>query len=385
MAKKLSKEIFVQRAKEIHGDKYDYSEFEYVHSIDKSKIKCNTCGHVFYQSANAHLGGHGCPKCWTKKLKGRVNRVTYDMFVERSREKHGDKYEYTPEGYENGMSMTKVYCKKHKKWFKVRANQHMLGKGCPDCMGEENRKRIPNSLGTFIKIARMRYGDKYDYSKAVYVDNKTPLEIICKEHGSFWQRPDSHLKGYECPFCGKDAASVEYIKKAIEVHGFRYDYARTTYKGDNVKSPVICNTCGYAFWIKPSQHLIGEGCLRCHSYGLLKNMQFSAKRSGLAYEEQKSFDFLGDGPNDKVDYYFPEINTVVECQGDLHFQGEKNVTDNLGLDRIVESDKRKYQLLREHGIDVIYYCDEKNHLDGYIGPMYHNVEALFNELKRRKL
>lgn len=46
----------------------------------------------------------------------------------------------------------------------------------------------------FIKEAVMVHGNKYDYSKVVYVNNNTKVEIICPEHGSFWQRPNDHLK-----------------------------------------------------------------------------------------------------------------------------------------------------------------------------------------------
>ena len=51
----------------------------------------------------------------------------------------------------------------------------------------------------FIKKAREVHGDKYDYSKVEYVDSKTKALIICKEHGEFWQRASNHLKGVGCP------------------------------------------------------------------------------------------------------------------------------------------------------------------------------------------
>lgn len=51
----------------------------------------------------------------------------------------------------------------------------------------------------FIEEAKMVHGNKYDYSKVVYVNNNTKVEIICPEHGSFFQRPNDHLKKNGCP------------------------------------------------------------------------------------------------------------------------------------------------------------------------------------------
>ena len=63
---------------------------------------------------------------------------------------------------------------------------------------------VRNTKETFIQKALTKHGEQYDYSRVVYVNNKTPVEIICPEHGVFYQRPDSHLVGKGCPFCGLD-------------------------------------------------------------------------------------------------------------------------------------------------------------------------------------
>ena len=55
----------------------------------------------------------------------------------------------------------------------------------------------------FIKKAREVHGDKYDYSKVEYVDSKTKVCIICPEHGEFWQKPCNHLFDNGCPKCGR--------------------------------------------------------------------------------------------------------------------------------------------------------------------------------------
>ena len=59
----------------------------------------------------------------------------------------------------------------------------------------------------FIKEAREKHGDKYDYSKVDYVNNSTKICIICPQHGEFWQRPNSHLSGHGCPKCNRNQFS----------------------------------------------------------------------------------------------------------------------------------------------------------------------------------
>ena len=54
----------------------------------------------------------------------------------------------------------------------------------------------------FIAKAKAVHGDRYDYSKVKYVNNQTPVEIVCPIHGTFIQRPLNHLRGNGCPQCG---------------------------------------------------------------------------------------------------------------------------------------------------------------------------------------
>jgi hypothetical protein len=63
----------------------------------------------------------------------------------------------------------------------------------------------------FIEKARKVHGDKYDYSKAEYVNSVIKVCIICPIHGEFWQNPNSHMNGVgckECYYCSKKAYGV---------------------------------------------------------------------------------------------------------------------------------------------------------------------------------
>lgn len=90
---------------------------------------------------------------------------------------------------------------------------------------------------TFIEKAKAVHGDKYDYSKVEYNNILKEVIIICREHGEFEQLPKTHKRGNGCIKCGKDKASharkntlEEFIEKATQVHGAKYDYSKVEYK-----------------------------------------------------------------------------------------------------------------------------------------------------------
>lgn len=122
----------------------------------------------------------------------------------------------------------------------------------------------------FVKRAKEVHGEKYDYSKVEYVNNKTKVCIICPEHGEFWQDPYNHLKGVGCPVCGKNRQVQKrtkdtdwFISRAKEIHGNKYDYTLVDYINNHTKVCIICNDCGNKFMQYPNNHLRGIGCRFC--------------------------------------------------------------------------------------------------------------------------
>ena len=137
----------------------------------------------------------------------------------------------------------------------------------------------------FIKRAQAVHGDRYDYSQVDYKNSKSPVTIICPDHGPFQQQPSMHLSGQGCPVCGKDKAqqgnkttaknaAEDFIAKARAVHGDLYDYSQVEYKTTHTKIKILCRTHGI-FEQTPAHHLQGRGCPRC-SYeerGTLQKIQ----------------------------------------------------------------------------------------------------------------
>lgn len=122
----------------------------------------------------------------------------------------------------------------------------------------------------FVCKARIVHGDKYDYSKVVYIDNKTPVTITCPVHGEFKQRPADHLRGVGCKDCGiirrnkKNTLTFEqFVEKAKLVHGDKYDYSKVVYVKSKQDVVIICKECGKEFSLTPNEHLCGYGCREC--------------------------------------------------------------------------------------------------------------------------
>lgn len=112
----------------------------------------------------------------------------------------------------------------------------------------------------FIQI----HGDTYDYSQVEFRDTATKIRIICKVHGVFLQRPDTHLKGSGCPKCsGKHKKSTkECIQEFNKIHGSTYDYSLVYYTNTYTKVKIICKVHG-VFEQTPDNHLRAHGCPKC--------------------------------------------------------------------------------------------------------------------------
>ena len=183
MTKKLNTELFIKKAKEIHGNKYDYCNTNYTTSRKKVEIICPIHG-VFSQRASSHLEGVGCPDC------------------------------------------SKQWTQKHKK-------NHALSA----------RKSRGFTTQEWIDRANKVHNGFYDYSKTHYVNQRTKVIIICPKHGEFEQKADSHIRGRGCPLCGNESQNhygvhnwtAEQYRKTEETCMKRYGSKRYLDSDEGIK------------------------------------------------------------------------------------------------------------------------------------------------------
>ena len=203
MGLNFTTDIFIKKAKEIHGEKYDYSLVDYVNAKTKVEIICPLHG-KFTQIPYNHLSGKGCKECGHIE-NGRNRSITLEKFLEKARDVHGDKYDYSKSKIENYKTKIEIICPLHGSFFQT-PNNHLSGKGCKECgiifTLNHIQENYSSNTEDFIEKSKILHGDTYDYSLVDYVNNSTQVEIKCEEHGSFLQSPRDHLRGHGCHTCG---------------------------------------------------------------------------------------------------------------------------------------------------------------------------------------
>jgi hypothetical protein len=270
MVKRKTTAQFIQQARKIHGDKYDYSMVEYVNNYSNVKIICPAHG-LFEQIPNTHLQGKGCADCGGSKKK------TTDRFIEEARKVHGDKYDYSMVEYIRDRTHVKIICPVHG-LFDQQAGGHLQGRGCIYCSVTHASEKRTKTTDRFIEEARKVHGDKYDYSMVEYIRGKAHVKIICPAHGLFEQIPTKHLQGSGCTDCAgiRKKTTDRFIEEAQKVHCDKYDYSMVEYINAKVKVKVICPDHG-AFEQIPNSHLKGSGCTSCCVSG------FNTNKEGILY------------------------------------------------------------------------------------------------------
>ena len=200
---------FIEKAKKIHGDKYDYSKVEYKKSKEKVCIICPIHGE-FWQTPNMHLKGQGCKFCYYEKVSKRCRKKNSDFIAEMI-DKYGNLYDFSESEYKTNKDKVKVICHKHGEFY-IRPNDLISGYGCPKCGYELAANKERKTTEEFIEQAKEIHNNKYDYSKVNYINTHTKVHIICPIHGEFLQRPGHHLKGHGCPYCSKSKLESEVEK-----------------------------------------------------------------------------------------------------------------------------------------------------------------------------
>jgi predicted nucleic acid-binding Zn-ribbon protein len=205
--KRLSNEEFIEKINLIHPGKYQYPE-KYINSRQKIKIICPTHG-SFFQLVSDHLGGHGCKDCAHNRP------LDTNKFVELSINIHRNRYNYDFVSYKNSSTYVKIKCSIHG-IFLQKPNSHLQGEGCPKCGNQLISELKTSNIDEFILKANAIHNNKYSYTNSIYIDSYTKIEIICSQHGKFWQKPNAHMQNAGCPKCAgriskKELAWLDFV------------------------------------------------------------------------------------------------------------------------------------------------------------------------------
>ena len=148
--------IFIEKARQIHNDKYDYSKVNYVNSRTKVCIICPEHGE-FWQTPHNHLKGYGCAECG--KEKSHLPKITTEDFTAKSKEIHGNKYDYSKVCYKTSDTKVCIICPEHGEFWQTPSN-HMNGSGCPKCANEKRKNVLIKDTKLFIDTATLIHDGK---------------------------------------------------------------------------------------------------------------------------------------------------------------------------------------------------------------------------------
>ena len=233
------KENFIKKATEKFGNKFDYSNVEYVSCTTPVKIVCPLHGE-FIRTPSEHLFlKYGCPLCGKEhQIKPLLGK---EAVIEKSREKYGDKYDFSKFEYKGINEKSCIICPKHGEFWAT-PQIHLRSKtGCPKCGKESSAKNNTLSTEKFIERARKIHGDKYDYSKVNCNGWYTYVTIICPKHGEFTQRVEAHLKGAGCQECGKEFSpkitQQDFLNRYEQKYNIKFPYKIIEYH--SVPKPLL--------------------------------------------------------------------------------------------------------------------------------------------------
>lgn len=292
-------------------------------------------------------------------------RLTTQVFKERATMAHKGFYKYGDDlKYANYYTKVPIICPIHGKFYQ-KPSEHLHGKGCKLCGSKRTLASTKKTKDKFIKDAVAVHGNKYAYDEAEYIDSKTKIKIICKRHGVFMQTPDKHINSKEgCPLCnGKPICNTEsIIGRFKEVHGNKYDYSKVSYVNNKTKVEIICHNKDVSgnehgsFFQNVSHHIGGCGCPKCNQSHLENDIEKELHDNGIKYEKQKMFGWLG---KKRLDFYLPTLNIAIECQGEQHYKPIDFFGGVTNFKMQHERDELKRKQCADNGVTVLYYTNSR--------------------------
>ena len=244
MEQSKKQERFIEKARKIHGDKYDYSKVEYVDCNTPVCIVYPGYGE-FWMTPSLHLQTkHGC----TREL---LEKVT---FIENSKLKYNNKFDYSKVNYINADTPVCILCPEHGEFWQSPTNHLYLSKyGCKECgkniSREKTKQQRKYTTETFIATCKEKFPNIFTYDKTKYVTMLTPV-IITKNNEDIFITPYRlfHSEQVYTITEQKEKQRLEIqnklIQKAIDKFGNEYDYSKVRYVNQNTPVTIISKTHG---------------------------------------------------------------------------------------------------------------------------------------------
>lgn len=352
------KEDIIKMTKEAHDDKYDYSKFEFINMSTKTIVICPKHGE--YEIEPIIQLNHGCKKCYYDII-GNNNRKSFDNFLQKANKKHNNFYDYSKVNYIDSSTKIEIICPKHGSFWQV-PSLHYCGNGCPICKMSKGEREIE----IFLINHNIKYTKQFIFNDCRL---KNPLSFdfylsdynICiefdgRQHSSknkqqslYFDESISVRDNIKNEYCKKNniilirikysvlnnihsnlskifkkykiISNIEkrerFIKKAIELWGYKYDYSKVDYI--DYKTNVIIGYKGLWYKQTPNKHLQGKR-VECQQSKISNdNFIIMSKKIWKDRYDYSECEYLG--TNSKVRLYDKLNDRWIEQTSKSHIKG----------------------------------------------------------------
>ena len=369
---------------------FDNEDNVYTNNKVKLKLHCNKCGSEWNTTSYEKFmsGRNGCPGCntrrkqdekeITKQIKARCNELGYEFLgfngEFKSRDNTKLKLHCNKCGAEWGTTTVENF-------LKAGRNSHTCGRKNPTKMPpnyhlNDQIKKIENRL-LKSSLCFISFGENgYNGSE------KTKLIVRCVKCNEIFEIALHNLiygvkEIPECPKCqynGKvsNEEAIEKIKHKCELLEYEFlgfDNPQNRYDGKDTRLILKCQKCGY-IWKTTTYTNFMHKTIKCrgctNNWHLERTVECYLKDAGINYETQKRFEWLKNKINMTLDFYLPDYDIGIECQGRQHFIPVDAFGGEIGFENTVIRDKTKRRLCDENGIKILYFTELKKY-DTFMG------------------
>lgn len=374
---------YVNHVQEKFGDKFEVIEESFNGRMKNADFICPYHGR-FTKNANAFMQSkYGCNECAKDNANHQLTTLkTTEQWKREAEIVHHGKYVYTKSIYTGKDNELIITCPIHGD-FKQIAKNHLRGYGCPKCSGMYNY-----TTEEWIEYARTKQPDAdYIMDRVEYKACNEKVCMICPRHGELWIKPSDYLKGQGCYWCGVESSKQkrlrdkeDFVREANIIHKNKYDYTNIDYKGMAYYIEPICPIHG-KFKVKAGNHIVlGHGCPECAPISKLEDETRNyLDEHNIKYEHKYKALWLG---LQHLDFYLPEYNIAIECQGEQHFKpssfgGKRDKMEC--FEKILENDQKKRERCKDNNVKLFYYT--KLGYEQYPYDVYENLDELIKHIK----
>ena len=328
----MTKQEFLNRAREQHGYKYQYPNLsDKILSNDSIDIILN--GILYKQKVVKHILLGRCPEKTTKKR-------TLCEYLNLCKEIWGEKYDYSLVEYNGSGKKIKIIF--DGVIFEQNPQSHLNGMSPELLMNKDY----------FIKKSKDKWGEKYDYSLVEYLHCKSKVKIIYNDI-IYNQTPAQHLKcAPENIILSIKKTNEQFITEANQVHDNKFSYNKTNYINSKIKVIITCPIHG-DFLQNPLSHLQGCGCVNCNESKGEKSIAKYLDKNEISYYRQHKFDDCKNIFQLPFDFYIPKLRTAIEFDGKQHYEPMEFFGGLKAYEKLKINDKIKNDYCEDNYIDLI--------------------------------